>query len=91
MRIYNSIQRFVSRYYMQFPSYRLLRKCQVIYYNYAYAFGIVEKSDIKGYTVWDLFEFINPADGEGEPFIHPLREYSTEQRAYIAFVALTDL
>lgn len=91
MAKYSYLNSYVGRYLIDSGQLGLLKKYSVIWYNFAYSIGVVEKMLRDGSQSWELFEFITPDDGEIDFFIHPIREYFTEQRAWIAFVALTDL
>lgn len=88
---YKEIQQILTKHILSHYDFRLIRRYNVISYNYFYRVGVAEIETLKNGFVWVLFKTFYDDLCLDEPFIHVLRDYATKQRAEIAFTALTEL
>lgn len=88
--LFRQMQKFVTRYYMQFPNFRQLKRYQLVSFHIVYDIAVVAVEDVANGKHWDLFQFVIPDSGD-YPFLNYIRTYYSEQRANIAYVALTEL
>ena len=88
---YPEVQRTVSGFIIANYDMRLMRRYCVTSYNYFYRFGICECEHMQLGQFWLLFQLVYDDDMTVKPIVHILRDYTTVQRAEIAFTALTEL
>ena len=88
---YPEVQRTVSGFIIANYDMRLMRRYLVTSYNYFYRFGVVECEHMQLGQFWLLFQLVYDDDMTVKPIVHILRDYTTVQRAEIAFTALTEL
>lgn len=88
---YPEVQRIVSGFIIANYDMRLMRRYLVTNYNCFYRFGIVECNHMQLGQFWFVFQLVYDDNMTVKPIVHILRDYTTEQRAEIAFTALTEL
>lgn len=89
-----TIQQIVSRYFIQFPEWRMIRKFTVVSWSAFYRIALVEKEHLSKGLVYELYLVLFPVDYDSvddSATCVLIRDYHSKVKAFRAFKLLTNV